>query len=531
MKKSLLMILALLLVFASGCTSADNGQSATSEPGSGTERQSSGESAGGPAKEGTVSEIIVAVQSDGKSLDPHKVTDAASMHYIENMYSTLMQYTDTYGEVQPGLAERYEISDDQLSYTFHLRKGVKFHNSDKEVTAYDVKYSIERIIEHEVRKAHFELLKEIETPDEHTVIFHMEKPFAPFLTYLAYPMNAIVNRETVEANGGSLDQADAGSGPFQLVEWKKDQHLILEKNPSYYEEGKPYLDRIVFKPIPDETARTTAIRNKEVDLILETSAKEAKILENSAGVVVKSVPGTFWEYIGLNTASPKLSDSRVRQAIAHAVDREALNKVVKLGRATVLEGGNIPPSHWANPDLHIYSQRDVDKAKQLLAEAGVEKLKLTLKAGSDFQYQVDAAQMIKQQLADIGIEVEVLAQESGIFFDALGTGDFEMAVVGWLGFVDPDEFVYNIFHSSGPYNQQAYANPRVDELLELGRTTHDNQQRKAIYAEIQQILAEEAPMVFLYVNEQTSAYVDGVEGFVVHPTVTTLSLKNTRVNR
>lgn len=525
-----MMLVAMLTIFTA-CSGGSDNASSLQDPDStsSTNSKSTEVTPSGEQKAG--GEIKIALQSDGETLDPHKATDAASMRLIENMYSTLMQYTDDYGEIGLGLAESLETSEDKKTYTFTLRQGVYFHQSDREVTSEDVKYSIERIISEEIRANHFAAVEQIDTPDEYTVVFQLSEPFTPFLTYLAYPMNAIVNEEVIEANNGSLDQVDAGSGPFQLVEWKKDQHLILEKNPIYYEENKPLLDRVVFRPIPDETARTTALRNKEIDMILDTSSKEVVVLENAQDVEIHSVPGTFWEYIGLNNKGV-LSDVRVRQAIAYAVNRDMLNQMVKFGRATVLPGGNIPPGHWAHADINIYSAPDTDKAKELLKEAGHEDgLNLTLKVGSDFQYQVEAAQVIKQQLQEIGIEVEILAQESSVFFEALGKGDFELTIVGWLGFVDPDEYVYNLFKTGAVWNQQSYSNAEVDQLLEEGRKTFDQNERKAIYTDIQKKIAEDAPMVFLYANELSTAQLKDVQGFVVHPTVTTLSLKKTWLDR
>src|SRR5690606_30178693 len=160
-------------------------------------------------------------------------------------------------------------------------------------------------------------------------------------------------------------------GPFALVEWRKNRHLKLKKHHGYHVEGRPYLDEVIFRPIPDETARTTALRNGEVHLVLDLPAKDIEIVKNASGVVIQSVPGTFWEYIGLNTSRAPLDDVRVRQAIAHAIDREALNRIIKLGHATPVDGGHIPPNHWAYAaDLRPYAKRDVDRAKQLLAEAG-----------------------------------------------------------------------------------------------------------------------------------------------------------------
>lgn len=483
-----------------------------------------------PVSADSAAEVIVALQSDGKSLDPHTVSDAASMHLIENMYSTLLRYKDgTYGEVELDLAKSYEISEDGKTYTFHLHQGVKFHETGREVTANDVQYSIERIIEQKARSSHFALLEEIQVIDDSTIVLKLTQPMAPFMIYLANPMNAIVDKEVVEKNNGSLDSADAGCGPFKLVEWKKDQHLILEKNAEYFVEGLPYLDKITFRPIPDATAQTTAIRNKEVDIILDVTTKQALVLKKAEGIVVEMIPGTFWEYLGINTTREPLDDARVRQAIAYALDREALNKMVKFGMATILDGGVLPETHWAYADLHLYAKPDPAKAKQLLADAGVENgFKTTIKVGSDFEYQVQAAQIIKQQLKPLGIEIEVSGLESGIFFDSLGKHDFDMTVVGWLGFIDPDEFFYNIFHSEGKWNQQVYANKDFDALLEEGRVTTDQAKRKEIYTQIQKILAEDVPMAFLYMNPRIAAYQENITGFDVNSTVTTLSLRSTQ---
>jgi peptide/nickel transport system substrate-binding protein len=356
----------------------------------------------------------------------------------------------------------------------------------------------------------------------------LAEPFAPLLTYLAHPMNAIVDRSIVEANGGSIDRVDAGSGPFRLVEWRKDQHLAMQRFDGYYLPGLPKLSRVTFLPMPDSTVRTIALRNGEIDLILDVTGRDERVLQPADNVRVASVPGTFWEYVGINTARKPLDDVRVRQAIAWAIDRQAINRVVKLGAATVLDGGLIPPGHWAHAELSLYPTRDLDKARALLAAAGVRpgELRLTCKAGSAFPYQVAAAQMVKQQLRDVGIDVQLLAQESGVFFEALGDRDFDLAVVGWVGFVDPDEWTYELFHSKGKWNQQSYANARVDELLETGRRTTDRTARQHVYAEAQRLIADEAPMVFLYANDQASAALPAVGGFVVHPTASTIFLRD-----
>lgn len=528
MRKTLLVLLmtGILAVFIA-CSSNDSGtEESKSNEDNNTEQQ--GETSGEPVSGG---ELIITDLGDAQGLDPHKATHAQSMRYIENMYNTLFRYKEgTYGEIEGDLVKDYEISEDGKMYTLYLHEGVKFHNGD-DLTAEDVVYSINRIIEFEVRAPQFEKIESMETPDDYTVVITLEEPVAPFLTFLAYPMNAIVNKTVVEENNNNLDNADAGSGPFKLVEWKKDQEMVLEKFTDYFKEGKPYLDRVIWKAIPDETARITAIRNKEIDIILQLSQRDIKTLENVDGVNVVDVTGTYWEYIGLNTTKGPLADKKVRQAIAWAIDRDAMNTTVKFGQATPLTGGPIPPGHWADAELNMYDKRDVEKAKQLLKEAGYEDgFEITLKVGQN-KAQVDAAQVAKQHLKDVGIEVEVIQLEDSVFFEALGKKDFEMTVAGWVGFVDPDEFLYNIFHTGEDWNQQAYSNPKVDELLEKGRTVMDENERKEIYKEAQKLIAEDAPMVFLYANQQASAIVDGVKGFDVNPTVTTISLENTWIDR
>jgi peptide/nickel transport system substrate-binding protein len=519
--KKLLLLTAFAMVFVlTACSSGSSENTNEESKTKNNENVSNGEPQYG-------GELTIVDLSDGQSLDPHVVTDAASMRYIENMYNTLLRYKNgTYGELEGDLVNEYTISEDGKKYTFQLHEGVLFHNGD-ELTSEDVKYSIERIVENEVRGAQFSAVQSIETPEDYKVVITLKEPVAPFLTFLANPVNAIVNKAIVEENDGSLDNVDAGSGPFMLVEWKKDQALTLEKNENYFKEGKPYLDKVVWRSIPDETSRTTALRNKEIDIVLQVSPKDIPILEKADGIKVESVTGTYWEYLGLNTSSGPLADKKVRQAIAWAIDREALNTVIKFGQATVLKNGPIPPGHWAQSEDEIYPKRDLDKAEALLKEAGYENgFSVTLKVSPN-QPQVDAAQVIKQQLKEVGIEVEVLSQEKSVFFEALGKKDFEMTVVGWVGFVDPDEFLYNIFHTDGLYNQQSYSNEKVDELLEKGRKTIDQNERIKIYNEAQTLIAEDAPMVFLYANPQTSAMVEGVNGFDVNPTVSTTSLEDT----
>ncbi len=507
------LLAALCVLAAIGCGSED------ASPRPESARTASEPRAGG--------ELVVATLSDAGRLDPHAVTDAASMRIIENLYSTLLTYGQRYGDFRHDLVQSLETSEDGLVYTLRLVPDATFH-SGRPVTADAVRFSLERIVERGVRAEHFEAVESIQTPDERTVIITLSHRSAPFLSYLAHPMNAIVDPQAVDEADGSLDSAAAGSGPFKLVEWKRDQRLVMAKHDGYHVAGRPYLDRLVFRPIPDDTARTTALRTGEAHLLLEVSPKDVMLLSKAPGVVVEAVPGTFWEYLGLNCAKPPFDDQNLRRAVAYGVDRAQLNQLVKFGKATELYGGHIPPNHWAHADFELFKDKNPGDARFLFSASRVEEpLAVELIVDSGVAYQGRAAEVIKQQLKPVGFDVTIRGLESSVFFDRLGRGDFEMTVVGWMGFVDPDQWTWNLFHSRGKYNQQGYANAEVDRLLDEAKRTLDRERRKTLYAEAQRLIAEEAPMVFLYLNDQASAWRDTVHGYHVHPTATTRALMDT----
>lgn len=507
----LLSIILVLAVLLSACGA-----------GGGSEKPAEGPSVDTESK----TDLIVALQSEPASLDPHVASDVASLEASQVMYNTLFSYTETYGEVVPSLVEDdYEVSEDGLTYTFHLKEGVKFH-SGAEMTSEDVVYSIQRIRDKGVRAEGFAAVESMETPDAQTVVLHLSYAYAPLLTVLANPNNAIVEKAVAEANGGDLSNVDASSGAFKLNAWEVGTSVTFDAFADYFE-GAPAYQTLVLRTISDENAATTAIRNGEIDMIFDATDTEISVLENQ-GLEITSVPGTFWEYLGMNCESGVLQDKAVRQAIAYAIDREAINTVVKMGHATVLTDANIPATHEDYCGANTYAAQDLEKAKQLLSDAGYGEgdIKLVLKVGSDWQYQVDAAQIIKQQLAEVGIEVSIEAMESGVYFDDLNNGNFDLTVCGWSGFVDADEYLYNLFTTDGTYNQQNYSNPEVDEILNQARMETDPATRTELYKQAQVMIAEDAPMAFLYMNNFTIISGKHVKNITAHATATTIFLKD-----
>jgi peptide/nickel transport system substrate-binding protein len=482
---------------------------------------------GGPVAERDDGLVRVALQADATTMDPHAAADAGSMRILENLHSTLFRFTEVYGETEPYLVREHQIREDGRLHEFLLHENVVFH-SGRPLTAEDAVFSLNRIREDGVRGQQLGPIEDIEVQDTHRFRIRLSAPFTPLIPALAHPMNAILDRAAVEEAGDEtrFEELQAGAGPFRLVEWRRGRHARLGAFENYFIPGLPRLREIVYRPIPDATAANTALRRGEVDLLLDLNPRDIDRLQTHDGITVEQVPGTFWEYIGLNTAAAPLDNPDVRKAIAHAVDRDALARMVKFGHAQPLTGGHIPPNHPAHLDEKIFPAQNIDRTKALLAEAGhPDGFDITILVGSDFDYQVNAAQVLRQQLAEVGINVSVQALETGVFFNRLGNGDFEMTVVGWLGFVDADEWTFDLFHSTGAFNQQNFSDPGVDQLLERGRTLPDGEERWDVYREAQRRVATLAPMVFLYLNDRAAAFADGLTGFDVHPTLTTLSLR------
>lgn len=492
--------------------SAQSGGTAASS-GAATPATNAQPAVAGPLKRGGT--MKAAMQVDATSLDPHLSSSYSSSLVIEQVYSGLIQF-DANMNITPDLAESWTMSDDGLVYTFKIRKGVKFHNG-REMTTDDVIYSLNRVKDPQGGSPRSYLLtdvKSIETPDADTARITLTKPFAALLSHLDTTM-AIVPKEVVQQNG-DLSKVMVGTGPFKFVEFVPNTHATLVRNDNYHEEGVPYLDGLIWMPIPDDPTRTANIKTATVDFADQIPQKDIKSLQNERGIQLASGPSTLHDYLMLNCTRKPFTDVRVRQAIATAIDRKVMTDTILFGYGTPLDGGIIPKWHWAYANLHIYPKPDIAKAKQLLADAGYPNgFPLTISAGSNYSAQVQAAEMLKDQLKQIGIQVTPSPQEWGTYIDTVVTKkDFDAAIIGWIGAIDPDDWFYGRFHTGEQWNTSGYSNPEVDKLLEQGRTTTDQAVRKPLYNQAEQIIVTESPFVFFYLYDQYEALRDSVKGYM-----------------
>ncbi len=487
--KKILSLISLMIVMAFALTACGGNQE---KPSSGEQPgQSSETPAAAPAqvlKYGTDAEPV--------GLDPHTVSSTSSIRIFRQIYDTLID-VDTEMNFIPSLAESWEQPDD-LTYIFKLREGVKFHNG-REMTAEDVKYSFERVLNPDtaaIGKSYYDSIDTIEVVDTYTVKFTLKEPFAPFMTNLTSLYGAIVPKEVVEENGNLMQKA-CGTGPFMLKEWIPDNKVILEKNPDYFVEGEPRLDAIEYYVMTDESARVAALRTGSVDVI-KLPASSIPLVEGNNDINILEYQSNDYSYVGFNLDLDKFKDVRVRQAISLAINRQEIIDLVYDGNAKVT--GFVPEAmgRWAiDFQAEELYQQNIEKAKQLMAEAGyADGFETTIAVG--LLDDINATgEILQKQLEQIGIKATIQNLESGQYVDAWKNRTHEMMVGRNGAGTDPNRAVAFFFSSTGSANVWGYSNPEVDELCNQGKVTVDEAEREAIYKEAQKLIVNDVPNLFI----------------------------------
>lgn len=469
--------------------------------------------------------LRVGLSADPAELDPHKTSLTAAWHVLEFVYNGLVT-TNAALEPVPSLAEEWEISEDGLTYTFTLRQGVLFHNG-REFVADDVKYSYERILNPETASPSSSDLSSIDTievVDPSTVDITLKAPDSSFLAKLMGTSMAIVPQEVVEENG-DLMQVMVGTGPFMYVDYVPNSMVTLERNPDYWEEGKPYVDALEMQIVPDNTARTTALVTGTVDFIEYAPVQDLPIFESDESIEVAGDQNTNIRYMAVNVSREPFDKLEVRQAISMVIDRQPIidSAVFSAGTATNIL---FPESYWAGFPSEIPAP-DIEAAKALLAEAGYpDGFETVIHSWAQYPFLSNAAIVIQEQLRQIGIESELDFQENAIYLENYFAGNFDLSVTGTSAYVDPNDVILANFGTGESNNGIGYSNPEVDELIAAGMEATDQTERAGIYQQIQEILLEDLPWINLFIANQYEAMKGYVKGYVHIPTGSNISLKD-----
>ncbi|MEO0560793.1 MAG: ABC transporter substrate-binding protein [Chloroflexota bacterium] len=442
--------------------------------------------------------LIVARAVDATGLDPHTQTAFASLRLLELIYEPLVT-TNQNLELTPALAESWAFSEDGMTLTFTLREGVTFHDGSA-LTSADVQATFERILDEETGSAaasNYASIESIETPDDLTVVFNLSTQDAPILSALTSTNAVILSSDVIAEEDPAL--VTVGTGPFMLDEWRPDEQTTLSANADWWGEG-PFVDGVEIRIIPDEASILAALRAGTVDFALLSDPLVATLIPADGELILDRIPTLSYYVLQLRAAAEPLGDEAVRQAISCAIDRQQVVDTAALGEGAVT--GPLTMASFALPTDELFCyQQDVERARELLAEAGLEDgfALPTIVASAEPPVATSVAQNLQAQLAAVGIEMEIETMELGTYVDRWLAGDFTAAVALNGGRIDPYTMYSRYWQNDAQFQTTAgYIDDTLDTLMADGQVETDPEARYEIFAEFQQHLAETSPWVWLY---------------------------------
>jgi len=472
----------------------------------------------GPIPAAAQSETIVRwAVSDWKNMDPAFVTLQNESSIVMNIFSGLVKWKYGTTELAPDLAQSWDISDDGTVYTFHLRQGVKWQKGFGEVTADDVKYTFDRILDPKTGAPlakDYKIIKEVVVVDPLTVKMILKEPYSPFLQRLVpYKAAGIVKKEAVEKYGDQFTLNPVGTGPFEWVSGDPRGDMVLKAFDDYYE-GKAKIDKVIFKHVAEMATAYAAFEAGDLDVVDVRDPEVLAQYQNDPDIVVETASGLNLNYIILDTSKKPFSDVRVRKAVSYAINKKALLETVLNGIGVDLTGPVPSSANFYDPDVEHFGF-DPEKAKKLLTEAGYpDGFNTTL-----YTYirgpAVPVSTAIQDQLKHVGIHIEIKALEIAAWMDVVTTGTTPMSYMRLTRPPDPDEFLLAVAYSkSDPqWNFGHYKNARVDQLIDEGRRVSDPKIRAGIYSEIQKLVVEDAPDVWIFSDIIATAHRPSLKGF------------------
>ncbi|MBI4208240.1 MAG: ABC transporter substrate-binding protein [Deltaproteobacteria bacterium] len=468
--------------------------------------------------------LVVGIESNPTQLDPRLATDAYSVRISHLLFDGLLRFNEK-GEAIPWIAKNW-LNPDPLTYIFTLRSSISFHDGTP-LTASDVVYTFESMKDPQLRSpnlATLEALDSVTATHANTVVFRLKEPYIPFLHLLDI---GIVPQRQVEQDPQGFRKNPIGTGPFQLDAWKVDDALVLTANLHHFLIS-PHLKKVIFKIIPNDTTRLLELRKGSVEFVQNAVSPDLlPFLSRSKRLEIIETEGTSYSYLGMNLQDSVLKNLQVRQAMAYALNREEIVQYLLENKAELAAGPLAPPIFGHTDSVEKFFH-DPEKAKALLDEAGYEdpdgegplpRFSLSYKT-TDNPLRKRIAEVLKLQLASVGIELQVRTYEWGTFFSDIQKGNFQLFTLTWVGISEPD-ILYYLFHSKSAPPQGAnrghYQNVEVDALLEEGRRTLDPEERKKIYREVQKILAEDLPYISLWYPHTLIVMDKRIRGFIPYP--------------
>lgn len=461
--------------------------------------------------------INIGINTDLSSLDPHNHNDTASCYATRHIYSNLVKLDETTNEFIGSLADSWEFTDD-TTVAFTLKDGVKFHNGEQ-LTAEDVKFSLERQKESPKVGHLVSMIDSVEVVDDLHFIIHMNAPSNALISSLNHSGSAILCKsyvEGLEAEGKTLESAPMGSGAYKFDEWVPGASFSLVKNDDYFDQScAAQNDKIVIKVIPEESARTIALENGELDLVLNVSTADAGRIRDNAALSLDEYDSTQIEYMILNVEKAPFDNKLVRQAMNYAINKQDAVIAAIDGEGEPFNG-YIGPSAIGYCDNAVNYEYNPEKAKELLKEAGyADGFTFTTYLAGDTRAK--AATVIQANLKELGITMNIDQMEASTYYEKTGNGEHDAALGGWVANAEPDNTYRPLFTSekAGPGgNRGFYKNPEVDALVDDAATNPDKDAVQKDYETITEIVSDDAIWVPLFTKKGLIARNKDLQGFV-----------------
>ena len=488
----------------------------------GGENETTGETTAGTT-DGSGKKVIMARSIDSNTLDPAMASKNQDIWMMNFVLEGLVRSAEDGKEIEAAVADTWTISDDYLTYTFHLRDGVKF-STGEEVTPEDCVYSIDRAknMEGSPWSGMLAVIQDVRAEGEDSVIITVSQPTASLLSLLAmFPCSIMPQSYCEEVGDEGVANAPVGTGPFILETWEKNSKMVFKKNPNYWQEGLPTIDEFDMMVVSDENTRMMQLKSGQIDMA-EAPLSQLEELQNTDDIVVDEFASTSVDYIILNCQNEKLSDARVRQALELATDKEAIIKAVSYGYGTPADSFISPAAPHYNTELPEVT-RDVEKAKELLSEAGYgDGLELTVQIGSGSTGNLQQATLLKQQWAEIGVTLNIEQIDSATASANWSALNYEV-YFSYLtsDMTDTSELaeLWCVYDSTQCWGSgwNSDRQKEAEEYVKMAATEMDEDKRMEYYCAMQEIVAEEVPNIPLYNSSFYIAHSDKVDNIVQTP--------------
>lgn len=461
--------------------------------------------------------LRVAFTSDTKTLDPTFSVNFSERQPLYLIYNTLLAVNPD-ASIGPELAERWELLDGGKRLVLHLHKGVVFHDGtpfDAAAVKTNLDWRMNPSVNSPLRPQLLLIVDHVEVTDPSTVTIHLKSPSPALLGMLAQREGFMASPTAMKKYGKDFSTHPVGTGPFVFKEWIPGNSLTVEKNPHYWEPGKPYLDRVVFSDTSNPIVALQRLRTGEADYISALSPIDIRPIEGQSGIVLDRGPASRWYALQWQVDRPPFNNPALRQAVAYAIDRKRMVEILMNGKVPVAESIAPPGAWWYDPSVHSLPY-DPAKAKAILAQAGLHNVEVGLSTPQIMLLQ-QVNQLVQEQLKAVGITVKLEPIAQSDWYPRVSQGLINFTPMRWAQRPDPDSLLPLLFGSTGAQNSTKYHNPEVDRLLEAARDTTDLAERKKAYGQVEAIVTRDLPYVPLFFSVEYAAMRSNVHNHVWLP--------------